>query len=303
VDLSVFFAPADGDALGAPDPDPSPEPAENRLAAPSPEKDADPAYWRQRAQSIQGMFDKFRNEAAPREQELTHQVRQLTDALANLGKSTTTAPDMAPPPVVTLDDITDEEVAKRYSQAVIDEYGLDELKLKIAERRTDQAIAEADARKRAGQESQAREAQGQFWSQVNRLVRETHPDVDAAILNASDQGWFGFLNEPEGVAGTPRRTGAGQAVATGDAATVAKYILAYLDASRESTVRRQAAPQGRPVGPRARPATQQKPVYTTQQVDAFYDAVRRGTFEGTQAQRQQIERQIADAAGEGRIRH
>jgi hypothetical protein len=137
----------------------------------------------------------------------------------------------------------------------------------------------------------------QFYATLEGLV----PDWQE--INADDR-WLAWLSEVDPVYGAPRQAALDQARAALDAKRVANVFKAFkaaLPVKVQETLQSQVAPSS--VGtPAPVSAPEAKPIISSKFIERFYRDQAQGKYTGREAEFNQIEAQINDAARDGRIR-
>lgn len=302
---AYYNQPADSNAQPAQDAEPPAEPPANEPAnqsvaaepaPPEPEPTPAPAEpdWKHRYHAMEGRV----RQMTDINNTLTNQVQQLSTAVANL---------QAPPePVKPL--VTDEE-RKAYG---------DDL-LSVVERTALQTV-----QPRLNQLQQENE-------RLKQRVARDEANTIYAVLDARLPGWreintspdfLTWLSLPDIYSGHVRAGMLRAAFASGDTGRVLAFFNGFLQENPSHRGQTSAAapaanaPTRTPARDlkdlaapgKARPATgnsqlpAEKPVYTTQEIDRFYERVRKGFYNGRVEQKNKEEAAIFAAMGEGRIR-
>ena len=106
-----------------------------------------------------------------------------------------------------------------------------------------------------------------------------------------EQEWKDWLTFPDPLSGVPRQQLLNQAFAAGDAGRVLVFFHGYLAENAQPAAHAQRAS-----------TDNSRPTITTKEIDAFYDRVRRGYYDGKEKQKMAEEAQIHRAILEGRLR-
>ena len=107
-----------------------------------------------------------------------------------------------------------------------------------------------------------------------------------------EQAWKDWLTLTDPLSGVPRQQLLNQAFAAGDAGRVLVFFNGFLG---------EHTPQPAAHAQRAS-ADNSRPTITAKEIDAFYDRVRRGYYDGKEKQKMAEEAQIHRAILEGRLR-
>lgn len=290
----------------APAPTPAPAPVEPPKHTPAPTNEQG---WEHRYHSMRGRYD----QAMTTLQGMQEQMRQMGDelqaaqaALANVGR-------VAPGTQSNQKLVTDQE-REVYGEELLD----------VVARRAVEAVSpEINNLKAENQQLKRTQAQQQ--------TRNVHQALDGAVpnwraINRSPR--FGqWLSLTDLLSGAPRRNLLNAAFQAADAPRVVAFFKSFVDdeaatGSTEFSLQQPvpaapAAPRTPPVvidtlaAPgRAKPVgssdprnvTDSKPIFTRAQISQFYDACRRGAYNGREAERTAYEKAIFSAQNEGRVR-
>jgi hypothetical protein len=258
------------------------------LKAKTPEQEDDPKYWRHRAELMAGKYEA----ELPRYAE---ENRQLKARLAEL--------ELAPQPQAPVAE------AKPFAppQEVIDKYGedfvADMVKL-MPSAQMPQSNAELDSLKAEIARLKAAEAESSF-SKFKAELATAAPQWEA--LN-EDKEFNIWLDGIDMASGAPRRELFNNAVAQGDLQRTA-YFFNSFGGQNQSWAESQKQPEPQvppaehymsPQHSKAQSAPQGKKVWTSAEVAAFYDDVRKGRVAEDVATR--IEQDIFSAQREGRFK-
>ena len=136
----------------------------------------------------------------------------------------------------------------------------------------------------------------QFWD----ALAQAHPDYEA--VNDSD-GWKAWLAGTDELTGVQRQLLLNEAHKALDAGRVGKFFTAYkstLPPKPSAALAGQVSPPSGGAG--AAPVAAQTPrVFTKKFVQDFYMELQRGKWKGREAEAERVERDISQAAAEGRI--
>lgn len=270
------------------DPQPANEPAND---PPAPANDVN---WEHRYRSMEG------------------RVRQLTDVnnnLINQVQSLSSTVTQLQQPVEPFKPMITDEERKAYGDDLLSV--VERKALEAVQPRMNQLAQENNQLKQRLQRDEANHiysflsAQLPNWAEIN-----THPDFIA------------WLNLPDVYSGHVKAGMLRAAFAAGDAGRVLAFFTGFLETHPEhrgqtpqpspaaNAPKRQAAVdlkslaapgKARPAGGNA-PLPDEKPVYTTTQIDRFYDRVRRNGYAGREAEKNAEEARIFAAIREGRVR-
>lgn len=269
----------------APAPVAQPAPPAATAPAPAPAPDV----WEQRYKSLQGIH-----------RSQTEQFQQLQQRLSALEAARTAAPTPpaeAPKPPVNPKDV--------------EAFGLD--MVEMVQRLVDQNLTQA--RQVIAQSFDALNAQIEALAAkidgTSQHVAKTAEDLffdsltkqvpDWAAIN-EHEGFLRWIAEVDPLYNLPRQAALNDAQAKGDANRAAAVFRAFL-----STVAKPAAPgptespTPRSTGGAPPAPSSAKPTYSSAEVQAFYNDVRRGAYRGNEPLRLQREAQYNAAMAEGRI--
>jgi len=301
-------AKADGERAGWVEPDPNAEKAPEGLKAADPTKENDAAYWKQRANSINGMM------RADKERHVLHDAEQArlleeykTLALAK-GVTTTDQTTDQPSPEgqvfgVKAEDVSEEDVRNTVSSEQIDDFGVEYWQTAIAIQRSGAAKLKAelaaDNQKALEEARRNADATERFWQEADAVL------PGARQINDTDPEWNRYLDANDPHYGVPRRQLLQNATPTVVAGAIAEYRASAGGATGGSprndpaaAIAGQAIARGT-AGASASPA--QKPTYTMSQVDKFYDDLAKGNYGGTPEDAKKIQTQILAAFEDGRV--
>lgn len=288
-----------------PDPAATPQVAEPaptpQVADPAPEPDDNDQSWKQRYQTTHGRLEKANQNI----RQLSEQVSNLQATLATLNSM----PAQTPPEMQARSLLTQQE---------IDEYGPEFLEVvgkkaaEIAQRELAKRDAEIDGLKRQ-------------LNGVNNTVSQSAREKMVGVLQErvpnwlqlnEDQNFLNWLALPDPFSGAIRHDLLKAAWAQNDTSRVLAFFNGFL--SEEAAVAPQAqtatapaqgkvpletfAAPGRAKTAAASPGPAEKPVITRDFITKFYADATANKYRGREAEYQRIEKQIAEAVKEGRIR-
>lgn len=272
--------------------DPPAEPAAP-VAPPTPAPDVD---WEHKYKTLQGMFTAQNEQMRATNQQLTQQVSELTTKLTELTKQQA-QPTRPATPLVTDKD------KEAFGEDLLD------LMRRTVHQETTRIQAEnqelrAEITKLTSQlgnvsERQTVDARQVFFDVLNREVPNWQQ------LN-QDPAFMAWLKETDEVYGVPRQMALDDAGNKLDGKRAAAIFNVYNKLVRPATpqppdkgLERQVVPSTKRTGP-APTAQPEKPIFTTQQIEQFYEAWRRGQL--TPEQIAAGEAAINAAVAEGRVR-
>jgi hypothetical protein len=255
--------------------------------------DEDPAVWKQKYKTLQGMYDK----EVP---QLHSQVKTLTKELETLKESLTQKAEAAPKQEQKL--VTDEDV-QNFGEDLI------EVQRKVAR----EVAAEFEGRLEALQ-SENNELRNLLGDTDNRISETTfearlHRLVPDFQQLDSDPNWIAWLDEVDPVLRAPRRTIALQAYQSGDAEGVAYYV----DMFRSSMVKEEPAQDApavqeleRQIQPvrtaaNATPASQKGKTYTNGDIQRMFKKAAMLNSTGKLEEANKLEAEIDAAYMQGRV--
>ena len=277
--------------------DPAPAPAAvtdpaPAVPAPAPAPAEEPK-WEQRYKTLKGMYDAD----VPR---LYAQVKELTDAIAQLQARPAPAPAPAPAGEKL---VTDEDV-QAFGEDLI------AVQRKVAREVAAEFRPELDAvkaenaklREQLGQTG-AQVAEASFDQRLHRLV------PDFAALN-DDPRWIAWLDEVDPLLRGPRRIVAQEALNRGDAEGVAHYVDLFRKSitpapAPDDAAAAKAAELERQIQPRraagnGAPAPQGK-TYTSAHITDMFSRAARLSASGQHDEARKLEAEIDAAYTEGRV--
>ena len=283
-----------------PEPEPTPEPA------PRPEPPVQQAVkeeddtWKSRYLTLKGMFDA----EVPRQNAEIKELRQsLADAIAKMEA----APKVQPAPAKLVTDKDTEtfgedlvDLARRAarevtSEAVTDLQGIVE---KLNAENTELKKQVTGVTEKQGNTDRA--------SYFRELAREI-PDYETINVDA---GFIGWLDEVDPLSGMKRQTYLNNAFQSYDVARTATLFKAYSEQtappapppSADPELLRQVAPGTSKASspPAANPTDR---VFTSREVEQFYQDVSKGHYRGREAEQAQREAEIDLAAASGRVHY
>jgi hypothetical protein len=133
-----------------------------------------------------------------------------------------------------------------------------------------------------------------FWQAVERY----YPGAEK--LNSSDSGWFAFLDMHDPETGLKNRELGNRAFATGDFIGLADLMKTYKPEGH--VVSQPPKAQVKPERTGSQPiVTEAKKTWKHSEVQKFFEDVARKRFSGSREEAEAIERDIMEAAQEGRI--
>lgn len=255
--------------------------------------DEDPAVWKQKYKTLQGMYDK----EVP---QLHAQVKKLTRELEELTKSIPQKAESAPKQEPKL--VTDEDV-RNFGEDLI------EVQRKVAR----EVAAEFESRLEALQ-SENRELRDLVGNADNRISETTfearlHRLVPDFQQLDSDPNWIAWLDEVDPVLRAPRRTIALQAYQSGDAEGVAYYVdmfkssMANEEPAQDKPAAQELERQIQPVrtAANATPASQKGKTYTNGDIQRMFKKAAMLNSAGKLEEANKLEAEIDAAYMQGRV--
>lgn len=276
-----------------PPPAPVPPPP---TPAPTPPQDS--TDWKNKARTLEGMLRAQVPELKTRNTLLESQIAQLQAQVEAMKTAAARPPE--PPPKATVDPRDVEafgesmmDMVQRYVTGAVAAVeskvsgltGTLETRIKALEGVVNNVGQKTDATMEA-----------QFWAQLKRLV----PDYET--INDLP-GWQAWLAETDPLTGVQRQLALNAAREARDAERVATIFGLYtrsLPPPPAAALASQVspAPGGAGAAPMAAPAAQR---ISEKFINDFYRDMRRGEYVGREAEAQQIEAAIHQAAAEGRV--
>jgi len=255
--------------------------------------DEDPAVWKQKYKTLQGMYDK----------EVPHlhsEVKTLTKELESLKESLTNKTEEVPKQEQKL--VTDEDV-QNFGEDLI------EVQRKVAR----EVAAEFESRLEAVQsenqelrnlvgDTENRISESTFEARLHRLV----PDFQKLD---SDPNWISWLDEIDPVLRAPRRTIALQTYQSGDAEGVAYYVdmfkssMANKEQDQDKPTDRELERQIQPVrnAANATPTSQKGRTYTNGDIQKMFQKAAMLNSSGKLEEANKLEAEIDAAYMQGRV--
>lgn len=296
----------------APQPQPQPTPAPQ----PQPEPQPAPQQW---APEVELEFHRIRSAEGRKRAQIESQLIQANDrlallenSLAELQAARNVAPASTPAPPTKL--ITDQE-ANEFGPEMIDVMG----------RRAVEAVSPQLAELRAMMEGLSQEVKGTV-----QVTKTTAKQTMLASLDAQfpewrrinkDDGFKAWLLLQDPLFGVTRQSALLKAYEQNDTGRVLNFFKGFVSELAASTPADDPAPVPTPAPSPARPsldslaapgrarvsaqpngAPAEKQIITTADVNAFYDAVRKGFYNGREAEKQALEQELFAAQREGRVR-
>lgn len=272
-------------------PQPSPQPA-----PPSPEE----ASWRSRYEALQGKY----NAEVPR---LNEQLRSAMERI--------TALETTPPKPVEKPKLVTDAETQEYTPEFID------MVERAAEQRVATLLAERDAKlaelenqlKAVGQSAgfTARERYLQKLDELFPPKAEGQPPYWRVLNDPSNVAFYDWLAEPDPISGIVRMEGMSAADRALDVERVSRILRAFLREKGEQAPPAPSHPQSQPHNAQILPTpTTGSPVPTSapngkvwkrSEINALYDAERRGAYRGRGDEFRRLEADIFAAQAEGRI--
>jgi hypothetical protein len=265
---------------------------------PAPTPPQDTTDWKNKALTLEGMLRAQVPELKTRNTLLESQIAQLQAQVEAMKTAAARPPE--PPPKATVDP----RDVEAFGESMMD----------MVQRYVTGAVADAEA-KMAGMSGsiearlQALEnmvntvgqrtddtLETQFWSHLQRLVPEYESINDS-------QGWQAWLSEVDTLTGVQRQVALSAAQKARNAERVAAIFNLYLKSLPPSPAAALASqvspsPGGAGAAPVAAPARQ---LISEKFINDFYRDMQRGKYVGREAEAQQIEAAIHQAAAEGRV--
>lgn len=285
-------------------------PQEQPVAAPEvpvseaekPKQPADePAdVWERRYKTLKGKFDA----EVPR---LSSQVKELS---SQLDKALSKIDSLAQQPKADLATerlVTDKDV-EAYGSDLIDV--IDRKAREVAQEMVNSRVSKLEAENARLLEEQDRVVERQGANDRRSYLQELGQLVpDWSAIN-DDPGFIGWLEEIDPLSGVARQEYLNNAYGTFDVARTATLFNAYTQATAppppDDTASRQLQRQVQPgtsrAAPRTTPTSADEQIISTQDIEEFYTAVRRGQYRGKEDEMAAIEAEIDKAVATGRVR-
>lgn len=313
-------APAAGDPPAPqPAPQPAPPPAQSaeppapQPPQPAPSADAYPDkhanltadQWRHQYLSMRGRYEQAVQSIGGLQEQLT----EMGDELMRVQRAPQARqPQPAPVPVAPL--VTQEEIAT-YSPELID----------VVKRAAREAVMPDLQNVHSSVQQVSQRVQRVSTETVYDALARAVPDWQAININPEFRAWCGLRDVYSGAVRGKLLQAAFQAA---DAPRVIAFFKGFL-AEKQATgqLPNPSAPPQPPQAPAPAPALSlemlvapgrahpaggdtalpvEKPIYSRQQIAAFYTAVRQGVYAGRDQEKQQLEQAIFLAQREGRVR-
>jgi hypothetical protein len=260
--------------------------------------------WQQKYKTLQGMYNAEVPQLKQMVQEQGSKINQFEQLIATINQQKQ-QPQEAPKPI-----LSDEEL-NEYGESI-------DIMRKVTKEETGNLLGEVSALKaQIAQMAQNTVPQVQqlanqvgdtqeqlFWSKLSTIV----PDWQSINENENFQTW---LLEVDPLSGMARQAYLEDAQRRYDVDRVAAFFTSWSDlngngsaqqvkSTNQDELKQQVAPKkSRSAG--ANTPAGSKPSYSTADIAAFYDDVRKGKFKGRDEERAKIERDIFAAQAEGRI--
>lgn len=309
-------APADGQPVPQPVPPPATPPAQSTPPEPPQPQPPAPAQgdenltadqWRHRFLSMQGRY----NQAAQSIGVLQEQLQELSDENMRMQQHVRTSVPQVPQPQALPSGLTAEEVAA-YGPELVDVI-----------QRTARAALMPDLQNTQNSVRQVnQQVQRVTVGGVYQVLDQKIPDWRAINISPRFKSWCGSRDVYSGAVRGELLRSAFQAA---DAPRVLAFFKGFLD--EEQATGQLPDPSLQPQPPaaprqaamtleqlaapgRAKPATgdnnpgtpADKPIFTRDQIKAFYSAVRQNHYAGREPEKNALEQQIFAAQREGRVR-
>lgn len=255
--------------------------------------DEDPAVWKQKYKTLQGMYDK----EVP---SLHSEVKALTKELETLKESLTKKAEEAPKQEQKL--VTDEDV-QNFGEDLI------EVQRKVAREVAAEFESKLEALQSENQElrdlvgtTDNRISETTFEAKLHRLV----PDFQQLD---TDPNWIAWLDEVDPVLRAPRRTIALQAYQSGDAEGVAYYVdmfrssMVKEEPAQEKSTDQELERQIQPVRTAANtnPTSQKGRTYTNSDIQKMFQKAAMLNSSGKLEEANKLEAEIDAAYMQGRV--
>ena len=255
--------------------------------------DEDPAVWKQKYKTLQGMYDK----EVP---QLHSEVKTLTKELESLKESLTKKAEETPKQEQKL--VTDEDV-QNFGEDLI------EVQRKVAREVAAEFEGRLEALKSENQElrdlvgsTDNRISETTFEARLHRLV----PDFQQLD---SDPNWIAWLDEVDPVLRAPRRTIALQAYQSGDAEGVAYYVdmfksnMVKEEPTQEKPTTGELERQIQPArtASNATPTSQKGKTYSNADIQKMFQKAAQLNSVGKLEQANKLEAEIDAAYMQGRV--
>jgi hypothetical protein len=279
-----------------------------------PAQDAQPpAEWEQRYRTLQGKYDR----EIP---QMRAQVQSLENLIATM-RTAPPPPQMPAPESVPAYSPVSEEDQQAYGPELIE-----------ASRRWARGEVQAELNELRGEIRNLRAGQDRQTAQTatNRLERELDSDPELANGNWQrlnhDPNFIQWLQEIDPFSGVSRYVMLNHAYSGGDADRTGRFFKAYMREHTDRNPPPSSPPQtyngangyvdtGQPPrledfaapgrASRATPGggAPEKRIWTNRDITAFYEDRTRGKYRGREDEAERLERDIFDAASEGRVRN
>lgn len=258
--------------------------------------------YEKRYKTLQGMYNADTVRLRTENQQLNQRLTQMEQLLSSLSTAPATYSGAAEK-LVTDKDIEEYgdslEVMRRVTK---EEVSAANQRIAELEQMVRQMQASVIPRVEHVAQKQAQSSEQSFWSELSANVPEWR-DINA------DQNFLNWLTEVDPLTGTSRQVYLEDAQRHLDVARVVNFFktwqgmnghqVAQPPRSAASELDRQVAP-GRSRNGNG-PAVQQAKTYSPQDIQKFFDDVRKGVYHGKEAERDRIERDIFSAQRENRI--
>ena len=255
--------------------------------------DEDPAVWKQKYKTLQGMYDK----------EVPHlhsEVKTLTKELEALKESLTKKAEEVPKQEQKL--VTDEDV-QNFGEDLI------EVQRKVAREVASEFESRIEAMQAENQE--LRNLVGDTDNRISETTFETRLhrlDPDFHNLD-SDPNWIAWLDEVDPVLRAPRRTIALQAYQSGDAEGVAYYVdmfrssMVKEEPAQEKSANQELERQIQPVrtAANATPTSQKGRTYSNGDIQKMFHKAAMLNSTGKLEEANKLEAEIDAAYMQGRV--
>lgn len=260
--------------------------------------------WQQKYKTLQGMYNAEVPQLKQMVQEQGAKITQFEQLMATINKQKQ-QPQEPPKPILS------EKEVEEYGESI-------DIMRKVTKEETGNLLGEVSALKaQIAQMTQNTVPQVQqlanqvgdtqeqlFWSKLSTIV----PDWQSINENENFQAW---LLEVDPLTGMARQAYLEDAQRKYDTDRVAAFFTTWSDlngngsaqqvkSANQDELKQQVAPKKtRSAGANATAGS--KPSYSTADIAAFYDDIRKGKFKGRDDERAKIERDIFAAQAEGRI--
>lgn len=266
--------------------------------APAPAPEPRPAHdvWEQRYKSLQGLFNQKVPELQRQNEELQASLKGAIERLNQAATKPAPATQSAADPR----DIENfgQDLVDMVQRQTRDILGSMAAKVDAVVADYDKRLAQLEQSVKGAAQSVAVTAEEVFFSKLSAAV----PDWEQ--INTDDR-FLAWLGEEDPVYGQPRQAALNSAQQAQDVRRVANVFNAFKAtlpaAPKPRSLEKQISP-GTGAAASTPTAAAAAKVYSSRDVQAFYDAVRRGEYRGREAEAAQLEQVINQALQDGRIR-